>query len=117
MRRFWIVGISWLVSAVVVFAQDCPTLEQAAVGETRVWCAEFTAEEACYGNSMVSAEFTSFAPDNIAFAAPGDTVPLTDIASIATTIDDNRYGIALIHAVGYEQNSWQSQDVTLALLG
>jgi uncharacterized protein YgiM (DUF1202 family) len=117
MRRFWIICLSCLLSTAIIFAQDCPTLEQAAVGETRVWCAEITTGEACYGNSIIAPEFTSFAPDNVTFAAPGDTVPLTAIAALSTAIDENRYGAALIHTVGYEPNSWQTQAVTLALLG
>jgi hypothetical protein len=117
MRRFWIVGISLLLGVAIAFAQECPTLEQAAVGETRIWCAEITTGEACYGNSVVSAEFTSFAPDNLSFAAPGDTVTLTDIASLSTAIEENRYGVALIHTVAYQPDSWQTQDVALALLG
>jgi Bacterial SH3 domain len=53
----------------------------------------------------------------LSFAAPGNTALLTDVAALSTTIDENRYGVALMQAVGYEPASWQTQNVTLALLG
>lgn len=117
MRRFWNVVIVLLWSAIAVTAQNCPTLEQAAVGETRAWCVDVSSGEACYGNSIVSAQFASFAPDNVSFSAPGDTVTLTDITALSTAIDENLYGVVLINTVTYPVDSWQAQNTTLVLLG
>ncbi|MDQ7026522.1 MAG: SH3 domain-containing protein [Anaerolineae bacterium] len=117
MRRFWIVAIVLLWSAVAVIAQECPTLEQAAVGETRAWCAGIASGEVCYGNSIVSAELASFAPDNMSFSAPSDTLALTDVTSLSTAIGDSLYGVALMQTIGYPVDSWQPQEITLVLLG
>lgn len=114
MKQF-LLTIFLLILSVTVIAQDnlCPTLQQAAVAESRIWCSELSAGQACYGNSGVSAEILS----DVAFATPGDTVALTDVTRILSITGDNRYGVSLIHTTGYASDNWQAQDVSLAILG
>ena len=117
MRRIGILWFGLLLSGIAVIAQECPTTELAAVSETRIWCTDIEANEACYGNSIVSAEFASFAPDDVAFRLPGDKVSLSDITTLSTAIERVRYGVSLLRTSGYTPDTWQTQDAMLVLLG
>ncbi len=61
MKRFATTIFTLLIITAIVMAQDnqCPVVQQAAVSEAGIWCADFDLGQACYGNSSVSAETLS----------------------------------------------------------
>ena len=114
MKHFLLTLFILLISASVIAQENlCPTFERAAVAESAAWCSDLSSGQACYGNSGVTAEILSEA----IFSTPGDRVTLTDLTRIQSITGDNRYGVSLIQTSGYSPDSWQAQDVNLAILG
>ncbi len=94
---------------------DCPTLEQAAFAESRVWCRELETGQVCYGNPGVSLIGQG---DNVpVFAAPGDTIAAAEIGTLNTQIGENQYGVVLALLAAYPLNSWQTGEITVAAYG
>ncbi|MGJ3240084.1 MAG: SH3 domain-containing protein [Anaerolineae bacterium] len=115
MKRYILLGfLSFLTVAIHAQEALCPTLQQAAIAESQIWCAELDSDQACYGNSGVTGEALSDLP----FSTVGDTIPLTELTQLTTRTDDeNRYGVAYLHTAGYPLNTWAAYPVHLVALG
>lgn len=77
----------------------CNTLVLQAVREIGRDCAELGRNEACYGNTLVTATLSD--PD-LTFAESGDIVAVTNLAQLSTAAADpatNEWGIALLDLV------------------
>lgn len=94
---------------------DCPTLEQAAFAESRVWCGNLESGQACYGNPSV--QMTANNDTARVFAAPGDKIMASDVKNLSTQIGENQYGVVLAQLAAYPPNSWQAGDISAALYG
>lgn len=114
--KYCLITFFLLIASVTILAQEnnCPVQEQAAISESRVWCADIAEEQACYGNSRLSAKLLA---DNLSFNYAGDKVPLDAVATISSSIEENQYGVAILHTVSYTMDSWKPNDVTLVMLG
>src|SRR5688572_804794 len=82
---FTILLILWMaISAVPTSAQEdttCPDLVQTAYEVTQTACEATGRDEACYGNTVVSAEAQPDIED-FQFEAPGDLAGVSEIASL-----------------------------------
>lgn len=114
MRRLvrWFSVLLLVVGAGFAQADTCPTLERAAVAEARIWCMDTQTGEACYGNSLVSAEAAGF-------QAAGDRIGLEETDRITTQVDaeSNRYGVSVLRTLAYAPGSWTARPTTMVLLG
>jgi len=113
-RPYLLFGFSLLWAAIAAAQEICPALEQAAIAQARVWCADVQDGQVCYGNAALSAELHV---DDLEFRTPGDRVPVASVNGLTGAKRDNLFGVGFIKAQAYPAVSWQSQAVTMVLLG
>lgn len=117
--RFWPVLFILLFFAIPSLAQnaDCPVVEQAALSEAHLWCAEMEANQACFGNANLAAALYSTADSQLRFQLPGDTLPLTSLNTLNSSADGGLWGVALARTLAYPVDSWQSGEVAMLIFG
>ena len=97
----------------------CPGLVDQALAAIDENCSGMERNNACYGYNRVDATFTEEVPPDF-FAAPADRTGLTNLETIATSsmsVEDDRWGVAVLNAQANVPNTIPGQAVTFVLLG
>jgi hypothetical protein len=108
---------SFIVTLVLIGnaqAQDaCPTLEQAAIAEAGIWCANTQVGQACYGNAQLLVE------GETTLQNVGDIAPLNDITQLQTVInrEQTEWGIARLDTSSYSPDDWRDKRVSIIIMG
>jgi len=118
-RVVWFLGL-FLTTVSVIFAQNnCPALVATALETVADACDNLARNQVCYGNNQVTA--LDFAAEPItAFAANGDTIDLTTLASLATAGFDEEsaiWGVAVMVLQADLPETLPGQNVTFIVFG
>ena len=117
--------IRWLYLGLMVFivgiviAQDsiCPALQRDALNAIQSFCTEQESDTLCYGNPTLSVTYIELADDDLRFALPGDSIPLTSIDWLSTSTEANSWGTTRAFMSAYTVDSFQAQPATMVLFG
>lgn len=98
---------------------NCPAVVQTALEAAKAACGNLGRNEACYGNTLVSAtDWNDASLDG--FAQPGNIISLFDLKALVTApldTQNNNWGVALLSLQANIPNSLPGQNVTFLVFG
>ncbi|MBZ0285864.1 MAG: SH3 domain-containing protein [Anaerolineae bacterium] len=108
------------VAVLPLTAQEgCPAVVQTALDAAKQACGTLGRNEACYGNTLVSA--TGWNDNSLnAFVEPGNIISLFDLKALATApldAQNNNWGVALLSLQANIPDSLPGQNVTFLVFG
>ncbi len=115
-RWLWLTAVLSLGMSLATAQNSCPELVQQALAATDTYCAETERNTACYGSNQIIAQLTGAA----AFAAQGDVVPLSEVASLTLAGLDEQagvWGVSLLRVQADIPETLPGQAVTFLLFG
>jgi|GEM_PF-2381493 len=116
MIRLGLILILFVLSTFVYSQESCESVVNVALERVGINCDITGRNELCYGYNNVT--ITSNSDTELAFSEPGDIVPITQVASIATKVSsEDIWGVALLKAQANIPNSIPGQNVTFVLFG
>ena len=119
-RSLWMTLFTGLLSVVVIAqGSDCPAIVQTALDSVDEICAETGRNQACYGNTLIDLQPQADV-DEIIFEQPGDTVALSDVATMKLTPlneEANVWGVATMKVQANIPDTVPGQNVTFLLFG
>jgi hypothetical protein len=119
LRLIVIIGLLFAASVLVAQDDTCPAMVEQALETVDDTCAELNRNEACYGNTHVTATGWDDA-DLTTFTSPGDLSDIAEMALLTTlpfNLDENTWGIAMLALQADLPDTLPGQNVTFVVYG